>query len=318
MGLVTSSKFKVKFKILEKNRTSTYRVLLKLDQKQYMKEIARQLSIKYTTLYQQVQQLEAQGYIKRDFRTNFLSYSLTKQGKELLPLLKKPISSKNSPPMKEGLSRSNNLSYEFPILKDNLNAEWQEKKLHGTWWGYKDIITFPVGMTIVKHPNKIYVHFHQFQTEKKIFLSEIMTHIMRGIAYLEQYLRHKKSIEIDVVSGLTKSSECATEMPEQDGNFDKSTKVSIQLQRNAQMILPSEMKSQAWIDHSLGFPEIESNDLLYEEKLLLMPETIDSMQKHMIEQTKIMDKFTAQIELHLSVMEEMKTTLKAIQENLKK
>lgn len=325
--VVTKKELKVqsKFNILAKNCTSTYRILLRLDSKQYMKQIARQIGIKYTTLRNRVQKLELHGFIKRDFRTNFISYSLTKEGKELMPLLKKPQSAKISPPMnvrstleKEGYVRKNNLSYEFPILKDNLEAQWQEKNKHGTWYGYKDILAFPIGMTIVKHPNKIYVHFHQFRTEKKRFLIENMTYIMRGILYLEQYLRHKKGIEIDTIAGMTKSLEVANEMPEQEGNFDKAMKTSITLTRKAQALFPSEMKVKAWLDHSKGFPEIETNDLLYEEKLLLMPETIHKLEKQQDFMWQNQIKFAENLQTHLEVMQEMKETMKQIRDGLKK
>jgi len=53
------------------------------------------------------------------------------------------------------------------------------------------------------------------------------------------------------------------------------TKIEVDLGRKAESI-HGEMKQEAkaWIDKSQGQAEIETNDLLYEEKLLLMPEKV--------------------------------------------
>jgi len=69
--------------------------------------------------------------------------------------------------------------------------------------------------------------------------------------------------------------------------------------------------SEGKIDKSMGVGEIEFFSPAMAQAYIEMP-------KHIIEQTLIMDKLAEQIKLHLEVMQEMKETMKAIRESLKK
>jgi len=72
-----------------------------------------------------------------------------------------------------------------------------------------------------------------------------------------------------------------------------------------------------YADASGGTNNMEStSDKL--ENLLDTPERIDKLEIHLIRQTEIMDQFTKQFELHYSVLNDMKETLKAIRETLKR
>lgn len=62
-------------------------------------------------------------------------------------------------------------------------------------------------------------------------------------------------------------------------------------------------EAKAWLDRSYGFLEIETNDLEYTRRLLLMPEIVYSLDKKL---APALEQLSRQIQLHLGVMREIR------------
>lgn len=74
----------------------------------------------------------------------------------------------------------------------------------------------------------------------------------------------------------------------------------------------------AKLDASEGYGEIDYFTPEGADSFIKMPSRIAQLEEHLVKQTEIMDELSDNIKLHLEVMNEMKKTLKAIQEGLKK
>lgn len=299
-------------------RISTYKILLRLTDakhKQYPAQIARQIGMPINTLHYRIKTLSDDGIIKKDFRSNVTSYSLTDKGKLFLESMKPGINTKMSVPHK---IRKENLCYAFPILKDNEEAQWQGEVNHNTWKGKKDILTHPINMTLEKTTKSLKVYFHKMYFEASKEGKDRQDNLIRrALLVVENHMR-KKGIIIDLFNGKTVSSEEANEMPELEGKMEKSRKKSIDLGRQAKNIFPFDQGARAWIDFSPGqFPDIETNDYEYEDKWLLMPEYIDVMFKQQKYIMQNQHAFAKNIELHMDVLKEMKESQIAIASSLK-
>jgi hypothetical protein len=83
------------------------------------------------------------------------------------------------------------------------------------------------------------------------------------------------------------------------------------------------MPARAWVDWSgckdKSILDLESNDMTYTEKLIMVPEHVSELLAHTIVFDDIMARFSdslvvynKNIELHLSVLQEMRDTLRAL------
>lgn len=71
--------------------------------------------------------------------------------------------------------------------------------------------------------------------------------------------------------------------------------------------------NKVWADSSTGTLRLEESQSSNQiEDLLEMPSRIDALEKHLIEQTKIMDEFSRNLKLHLEVLTEMKDALRRL------
>ena len=64
-------------------------------------------------------------------------------------------------------------------------------------------------------------------------------------------------------------------------------------------------EAKAWLDKSLGMLELETNDIEYERKLLLMPEHIFNIAKTQPLLMENLYRFSEQLNLHLEVLEKI-------------
>jgi len=99
--------------------------------------------------------------------------------------------------------------------------------------------------------------------------------------------------------------------------IEKKKTVEISLNRPAEGIYPSQETAKSWLDRSYGDVDIETNDMIYEEKLLLMPETVFNLSKNLDRLNPILDNFAKQILLHLQVMSEIRDGIRVLNKRLK-
>jgi len=286
-------------KFYKKSFTLAYRILLRIKKGMYQEQIARQLKLPTQNIYYHIRKLEKKGYIKSILRTSSKIYTITEEGKEFLKSIKQ--SKKFSLSVKEKNTRLHNLSIKFPILKDNPHATFDRKTSINNWVKKYTTITFPVGITIEKTPRHVIAHFHQFQTRQKRFATDFFTHVFRGVNYVYYYLIKQKRIKIDPYNATIIRQHIAVESPEYNGKIPSNRTAELNLKRSASSVLPTNFMAKAWLDKSLGNVDIETNDFVYEEKLLQMPEIVHEMGDKFI---PAITNLTQQINLHLEVQEQ--------------
>ena len=116
-------------------------------------------------------------------------------------------------------------------------------------------------------------------------------------------------VVVDISSMRVVAQETASKAEEFDEAVEQR-KATVDLGRTS--ITPigeSNIKARAWIDRSHRKLEIESNDLVYVEKLLMMPEIVYALNQKL---TPILVELSDQIKLHLEVMRKMSDTLDKI------
>ncbi len=326
---------KVGAKFCKKNLQLLYKILVRVASGLYCSQIARQLKLKHQLVSYYLKKLEKCGFIALEVRTNYKGYKLTEKGKQFLQDLKvtlkeglqKGLAKSSSLSMSKTTINRNvrlhNLAIKFKILRDNPNAKFDKKVQINNWLKQYDIITFPIGITIEKTSKHIIVYLHQFQTNKKTFLNDFYQNCLKAVYYVYHYLARQKGIVIDILSGEIVREHIANEAPELNEATNKSRTVEIRLGRKAKAIYPSKIAAKAWIDRSLGNVDIETNDMLYEEKLLMMPEILYDLNQRwghleglMERQIYVMSEFSEQIKLHLNVLQKMSDALDKINEKL--
>ncbi len=292
-------------------------ILLKLKAGKYEKQIANEIGISKQRVHYYITIFLSKGYITTLFKSSCKCYDLTTEGHKLLSELQKEKlqSKKSSPGMKQFLlmpkkTRLHALTIKFPIIEDKDNRKWNKEVKINNWVKRYEVL--PIGITVEKTTKHIIAHFHSIETEKPLFMTEFQNQAFRGLLYLISWLRHR-NILIDGFSGEVISQHIANESDEYEKAVDKHLTVSKELGRTAQSLFPTKINAKAWIDRSEGQLETETNDTIYEEKLLKMPETIDDMEKKMI---PVLNSFSHQIMLHLEVQKETLKTLKKIQDSL--
>lgn len=281
-----------------------HRILTLIKKGKYASEIARQLNKSKQFINYWLNQCLEQNLIEKKIRSSFQEYELTEQGKDFL------IESKNfSLPMKNTPKkniRTHNLNIKFKILKDNPLAKFDKETAINNWVKKYITTSFPLSLTIEKTTKSIILYVHEFHTEQRNFLNDFYEQVLKATLYTYQFLQ-KKGILIDIMDPVITHQHIANESPEHNEAVDKGV-FEMNFNRDAKSIFPTQMTAKAWIDRSKGNVDIETNDMIYEEKLLAMPETVHELYSKTL---PILNAYGHQISLHLKA-------IKQIQENLTK
>lgn len=310
---------KLEFNIYDKSYISIYRILLRIKKGLYSDEIARQIRMKKGSVSRFIKKLEEFNYISRVLRSNCVIYEVTPKGHAWMNDYKMARSGKNtnsSLSMKEKNTRLHNLAVKFPILKDNKEAKFDKKVEINNWTKQYSTLSYPMGMTLEKTTKSVIVYFHQFQTTQEMFLSDFYNWVFKGTYYVYYYLM-KQGITIDIFSGEIIREHIANESPELNDRIPKNKTVEVGLDRKARAIFPANFMAKAWLDRSMGDVDIETNDMIYQEKLLLMPENIHSMRQDLENLGPTLQALTQQINLHLQVQEDTRKVLAEMSKTLK-
>lgn len=306
--------------------TVVYRVLLRVRDGAYVTEIARQLGITHKRVRRIVQKCVDLGYLELVFYEAFKKYKLTPQGEEFLVLCKKlAFQAKTAPSsicVSDSPFRTHSLRYKLKILRQNPTADFSgefqfSKKNPRNWTGFCFMLTFPTAMTIEVNPEFVVVNFHEFQSRPNEFLNTVFNVVWRGLFCVHAHFQKKYDILLDVSSPEWINAHIANERPDLNDKLPKSSVVSVDLERKAQFIFPGDLGAKAWFDRSKGGgrPELETNDLLYAEKLLLMPETVDRLFRELapaVDTNSVqVAEFARQLALHLAAIEGIKAGVEA-------
>lgn len=291
-GLTVAPKL---IRILMMNKTTIYRHLYNLTEQRLISKLGKSPAVYSAT---------ARGRIEL---MNFIKHtkSRTKLHKVALPSLRLV-------PQK---TRVHALAIKYPLLEDNFTGDW-DKVVSNFKNSIKNYIFIPeASVTIEKTSKSIILHIHKKTINTRELLSGYLEWLNSLTAFTYYFLL-KKGIKFDHWNGKIIRQHIATKAEDFEERVGKGT-FEIDLNRKAKSYFPSSMDAKAWIDRSKGGLEIESNDLPYKEKFLLMPELIFEIDNNVSDfkdnlelynrSLKVYDK---NIKLHIEVMTEMKNTLK--------
>lgn len=298
--------------IAKKSWRDAYKMLILVRDGHYSSAIARMMKLPRTTCDHRIRRLEATGFVRLDVKSAANFYKLTKKGYEFIKDYRCQLSRYRG---EQGKNRMHRLNVKFKILRDNEKAVFGSEHEMNNWIQKYTRLTFPIGITLQKNPDTIVVMFHEFESDKRRTFTDFFNHVMRGTYYVYNMLREKYGIIIDVASAETTDQHLANERPDLDGKLDNKKRTALGLNRKASSYFPFKKPARSWLDYSKGMPEIETNDLLYEERLLMMPETIQAINDKF---TPALERLTAQIELHLQATLEWKETAREIRDLIKK
>lgn len=284
-------------KMKKKSWHLRYKVLLCIRKGMFASQIARQLNLKRTAVDYHINRLQAMNLIELDVYSSAKLYRLTEQGNIYIQDYKMP---KMSLPTKK--SRLHALRITFPILQDNPDAEFERvNQRFKNWIPKYTTIRFPIGITIAKTPNKIIAMFHEYETSRQKCFTDFFNWAMRGSLYVYYFLMNRMRIKIDIFNIEATHQHLANEDPDLDGIVDRKQTTELALKRKAKGFFKTNIPAKAWLERSKGITEIETNDFLYQERLLTMPETIDRLGRDMV---PMMQALTKEVNIHLELQRE--------------
>ena len=297
----------------------TYRILVRLNSGLYPKQIARQLSISNQLVHYHIKKLEGLNYVKKVIKSSITVYELTDKGKQFLTTLKSKLNQnkKFSIPMSEDI-RTHNFIIKYPILKDESKMKF-EKTIEMNNWSYgTKRLTYPLGITIKKTTNNVIVYLHQFRAND---FSEYLNYLMKSLVFVYTYLK-ERGILIDVMNGKTLGQHLALTLNKQTTEslekiIGKRLYTEVNLGRTAKSVYPTDLKAKAWVDRSLGTLELETNDMMYLENFILMPERVTRFEKlgeFIIEQQY---QFSKNLEKHMEVLNSIGEAIKELSKTIK-
>lgn|GEM_PF-5875168 len=272
----TSSIEEIRKKLASIRNISLFRKIIKeLEKWNYQSEVAKRLKIKKQLCWYYVKKAEKLGLIRKEYRTSIAVYEVLPIWKEVEKIILELLKSKNTT-LRVKSVRTHNLAVKFPILQDNPGAKFErEVKVNG-WVKRLDFVTSPIRMTVEKTPRNVILYFHEFSVDPADFLTYMFRYVLKGVLLAYEHLR-KKGIKINIWEGEVIREHISNEIPSLNSLIPKTRTVEVKLGRKARSIYPFDEEGRVWIDRSGGNVEVETNDLLYEEKLLLIPERVDEI-----------------------------------------
>jgi len=142
--------------------------------------------------------------------------------------------------------------------------------------------------------------------------SDLLSHVFRDLYKAISYLYN-----IGIVVDLDSIKQVNQEYAFNHGYLDdvlrgRPKKARVELDRDARGLFNKlDQKAKAWIDRSYGDLEIETNDLEYARRLLLMPEIIYNLDKKL---APILEELSNQIRLHLEVMQDIRDYIRELRD----
>jgi len=263
-------------KFYKKDCRDVYKILLLLKNKHYGASISRMLKIPQRTVSYKINKMIDSGFIKLSIEDGGKFYDITEKGEKFL---KNRHSSIHRQLSRYGggnsKTRMHRLNVKFDIIKDNPGAIFDTENNLKNWIQKYTRISYPIGVTIQKNPKSIVLMFHTFESTTTRTMSDFMNYVLKGITITYHILKSKYGITIDFMSGEIIDQHIANERPDLKDKIDNNKTTTVNLNRKLSGLFKSKMDAKAWIDFSEGLPDIETNDLQYEEKLIEMPENID-------------------------------------------
>ena len=277
--------------------------------KDLYKDTSKEISKQRLNYY--LQKLKHQNLIKK---IGYGVWDLTLKGRQQVKVFS--LGTRNLPPKKTNLHA---LNIEVPIITDNLNFKWDNEVQLKNWVAKYKYGIQPLGITLMKGTKSIQIYVYSREIKDH---SEITSLLMRSLLFVKKFLGDG-GIKIDEFEAKVKTLHLAVKDNELEKMIPKNLAVEVDLKRNARKLLKKDKprKAKAWTDTS-PFRAIETNDVAYAENYIQMPERVNQLSSQLFPSLNELNN-SIQLEiknkkLHLSVLDEMSSTLKEIKGVLKK
>ena len=278
----------------------TYAVLVEINNGLYAKQIAIELKRSKTSISRQIQKLIEKRFIEEELRSSCKIYTITQRGKTAI---KNRSLHKVSyiPTIKLGT----HLSIKIPITKHGRIKSWNtvNDKFRNSIIRHKDLSSYIDGVSI-KEGNKsltIYIKHRKLNTLKQTIplVTSSMIWAM-GFFMANGYELDYENYCVNDIHSTVWTKEVG-QVAEEGGKF------TVAFPWDRKKITPRDpgQQARAWTD---GTPEwnVESNDIDYMEKFLMMPVKVARIEQNMDKLGASLDMFAKQIEAHLGAYESIK------------
>ena len=276
-------------------------MLLLRDEAKTPTQLIRLLKIPERTLYRYLKFLYQNKLVEKAkkgkitlYRLSQLGHDLLKQSKNLTNIKQLPKKRKTAKKVSIRTSevdtvikksdenllsdvRVHDLVIKVPIVRSNpsLRAEKVNDKVRN--WVEKYFKLSDLNVTVKVTTKHVICYLHSFSLPANLgFFASLGLYLAKLLISLERALWQKYRILVDVEKATIINQHYASQADWLRDVTSKNKQVTVQFNRKAVSPLGNLLNQQAWakIDWSQGLPEIETNDLVYEEKLLLMPEKL--------------------------------------------
>lgn len=243
----------------------------------------------------------------------------------------KPLNNSKSANSKSFFSPTtqvHNYKIRIPILRYGTFPNRAKKISVNNWEKRIYKMKHPVKMNMELTTRNIILHYDAKEFNRdKTFKKELLEWSGKGISHAAAFFALHGFL-LDIGFAREVNQHIANQVSEEPAETLKDAKImSIDLGRLAKSVhgKVSEQRATAWMDESRGIPEVESNDLGYQENVIMMPERIQKMEKEIKRLNAVEAKYhesialyDTQIRKHLELIKSMDKTMKLISKALAK
>lgn len=277
-------------------------------------DIRKTLKVSKQSLQYQIKKLASDKVIRKKKVGRYNTWVITKKGKNWLEknFAQKAIG------FRKILTNTRIENHQVMVLCHDVNFEYLEKKAKktvlkggGYYYIFKDN---PFNRTLkFTNTKKLIIYLGTKEIQPTISdLNQFNTHLFRELYSIFHWLEWKRIAHIDPNTLEDNYVEVANRMDEKmDDVTQKQEKVTEHLGRQATgFFTEKKQEARAWIDHSPGetkpnIAEIETNDVSYERKLLLLPELMFSVAQRQVQTEENQLQFSKDLQLHLKVLKDI-------------
>lgn len=258
--------------------------------------IRKALGLSPQLLNYYIRRLERDGYIEV-LRTYPRFVRITPRGKKALYRgeLKEPSGGQ------AGTARVHALQILIPILRRGDNISGREVKMKA--WARKVLDVDIPDVTIEDTGKNLRVYVHDLIMPRNKRGFEYITQAVTRLLYAINAYFSQRGWVLDIFHYRVVNQHIENLSPEHEKAASQG--VTVDLGRPALDILrrePMNQPAKAWLDASSGILSIETDDRLYEEKLIMMPEHVDRMARTVL---PLLQQLHEDLQLHLEAVQQI-------------
>lgn len=280
-------------------------IIKSIESESSQSELISKLNIPQCSLSRRITSLIKQGFISSVPQSYPKQYILSTKGRDFLAGVSRPKSK----------IRTENTRLKYAILEDRgFPIQWSNVNHNLNNWipKYLNLSDYPFKVKIEKTTKSIIAFLEQKEFNRDLSFTRHYTEwIAKSTQFLPYFLNHKLGFRVDPLSLEITSQEFANPSPEYNDVFDPRSRVECDLGRKADSFAGlTNLDAKAWCDRSRsllanGDVEIESNDLDYQRKVILMPEGVFNLLSILPPLTVGLREFTNQLSLHLAAVQKL-------------